>query len=145
MRKNALATALVDEHDYEQALWEEEEALAADFEAKTRLNNQSLAQVRKLMSEEVKANDPLSDVSYSYTKVQNLVKYTVVDITNKSSPVVEKEMYIEGNYHTARMVDGTVRSVTHLWTYFDGIRNWVELPQEYWSEEDTDERMGIWN
>ena len=101
--------------------------------------------LRKLMSEEVTATDPFSDVTYSYTKVQNLVKYTVVDITNRSSPVVEKEMYIEGNYHTARMVDGTVRSVTHLWTYFDGIRNWVELPEEYWSVEDTDERMGIWN
>ena len=92
--------------------------------------------LRKLMSEEVTATDPFSDVTYSFTKVQNLVKYTVVDITNRSSPVVEKEMYIEGNYHTARMVDGTVRSVTHLWTYFDGIRNWVELPEEYWSVED---------
>ena len=72
------------------------------------------SELRKLMSEEVTATDPFSDVTYSYTKVQNLVKYTVVDITDRSSPVVEKEMYIEGNYHTARMVDGTVRSVTHL-------------------------------
>ena len=72
------------------------------------------SELRKLMSEEVTATDPFSDVTYSYTKVQNLVKYTVVDITDRSSPVVEKEMYIEGNYHTARMVDGTVRSVTHF-------------------------------
>tara|TARA_B100000945_G_scaffold318516_1_gene323555 strand:- start:17899 stop:20301 length:2403 start_codon:yes stop_codon:yes gene_type:complete len=103
------------------------------------------SELRKLMTEEVTVSDSVHDESYSYTKVQNLVKYTVVDITNRSSPVVEKELYIEGNYHTARMVDGTVRSVTHLWTYFDGIRTWVDLPKDYWSEEDTDNRMGIWN
>ncbi len=103
------------------------------------------SELRKLMSEEVTVSDSISDKSYTYTKVQNLVKYTVVDITNRSSPVVEKELYIEGNYHTARMVEGTVRSVTHLWTYFDGIRTWVDLPQDYWSEDDTDKRMDIWN
>jgi len=103
--------------------------------------------LRNLMSEEVTVEGD-ADVwldTYTYTKVQSLVKYTVVDITNRSSPVIEKEMYIEGNYHTARMVDGTVRSVTHLWTYFDGIRNWVSLPDDYWSEDDLDIRMAIWN
>ena len=99
--------------------------------------------LRELMTEEVTVDEVSKP--YTYTKVQSLVKYTVVDITNRSSPAVEKEMYIEGNYHTARMVDGTVRSVTHLWTYFDGIRNWVDLPEDYWSEDDLDKRMGIWN
>ena len=112
--------------------------------------------LRNLMSEEVTVEgDSVGDdkdddtgdweSTYTYTKVQNLVKYTVVDITNRSSPVIEKEMYIEGNYHTARMVDGTVRSVTHLWTYFDEIRTWVNLPDDYWSEDDLDKRMNIWN
>ena len=112
--------------------------------------------LRNLMSKEVTVEgDSVGDgkdddagdweSTYTYTKVQNLVKYTVVDITNRSSPVIEKEMYIEGNYHTARMVDGTVRSVTHLWTYFDEIRTWVDLPDDYWSEDDLDIRMAIWN
>ncbi|MBR40682.1 MAG: hypothetical protein CMA89_02180 [Euryarchaeota archaeon] len=106
--------------------------------------------LRNLMTREVTVQvdsdgDGKDDIPYTYTKVQSLVKYTVVDITNRSSPTIEKEMYIEGNYHTARMVDGTVRSVTHLWTYFDGIRNWVNLPDDYWSEDDLDKRMGIWN
>ena len=106
--------------------------------------------LRNLMSKEVTVEgdsdgDGKDDSTYTYTKVQNLVKYTVVDITNRSSPVIEKEMYIEGNYHTARMVDGTVRSVTHLWTYFDEIRTWVNLPEDYWSEDDLDIRMEIWN
>ena len=101
--------------------------------------------LRNLMSKEVTMTDNKDDSTYTYTKVQNLVKYTVVDITNRSSPVIEKEMYIEGNYHTARMVDGTVRSVTHLWTYFHEIRTWVDLPDDYWSEDDLDIRMEIWN
>lgn len=112
--------------------------------------------LRNLMSKEITVEgDSVGDSkdddagdwesTYTYTKVQNLVKYTVVDITNRSSPVIEKEMYIEGNYHTARMVDGTVRSVTHLWTYFDEIRTWVNLPDDYWSEDDLDKRMDIWN
>ena len=99
------------------------------------------------MSEEVTVtnSDGKEDYSYTYTKVQNLVKYTVVDISDRTSPTVERELYVEGNYHTARMVDGTVRSVTHLWTYFDGIRTWVNLPSGYWSEDDMDKRMDIWN
>lgn len=106
------------------------------------------SELRSLMSEEVTVNyenGAAEDYSYTYTRVQNLVKYTVVDVSDRSSPTVEKELYIEGNYHTARLVDGTVRSVTHLWTYFDGIRNWVDLPDGYWSEDDMDKRMVIWN
>ena len=79
------------------------------------------------------------------TRNQNLVKYTAIDISDKTNPIINKELYIEGNYHTARLVDGTVRSVTHLWTYFYEIRNWVELPEGYWSEQNSDTRMDIWN
>ncbi len=105
------------------------------------------SELRGLMAEEVTINSENGDedYSYTYTRVQNLVKYTVVDITDRTAPSVEKELYIEGNYHTARMVDGTVRSVTHLWTYFDGIRNWVNLPNEYWNEDDMNKRMDLWN
>jgi len=105
------------------------------------------SELRDLMTEEVTVTngDGKEDYSYTYTRVQNLVKYTVVDISDRTSPTVERELYVEGNYHTARMVDGTVRSVTHLWTYFDGIRTWVNLPEGYWSEDDMDKRMDIWN
>ncbi|HJM18303.1 MAG TPA: beta-propeller domain-containing protein [Candidatus Thalassarchaeaceae archaeon] len=85
------------------------------------------------------------DDSDTHTRARDLVKYTVVDISDRSSPTMERELYIEGNYQTARMVDGTVRSITHLWTYFDGVRSWVELPSDYWSEEDIEERMDLWN
>ena len=103
--------------------------------------------LRELMSEEITETTSSSGVTYTYThtRVQNLVKYTVVDISDRTSPFVEKELYIEGNYHTARMVEGTVRSVTHLWTYFDGISQYVSVPESYWSEDDLNKRMDTWN
>ena len=73
------------------------------------------------------------------------MKYTVVDITDRTAPEVERELYIEGNYHTARLVDGTMSSVTHLWTNIDGLRTWVYLPETYWEADTDEERMTIWN
>ena len=55
--------------------------------------------MRNLMSEEVTLsyeNGIDGHHTYTYTRVQNLVKYTVVDISDRSSPSVEKELYIEG-------------------------------------------------
>ncbi len=102
--------------------------------------------LRELMSEEVTVSYPGEDeYSYTYTRVQNLVKYTVVDITDRTAPEVERELYIEGNYHTARLVDGTMRSVTHLWTHIDGLRTWVYLPEAYWEADTDEQKMDIWN
>ena len=102
--------------------------------------------LRELMSEEVTVSHPgEEEYSSTYTRVQNLVKYTVVDITDRSAPEVERELYIEGNYHTARLVDGTMRSVTHLWTHIDGLRTWVYLPENYWEADTDEQKMEIWN
>ena len=46
---------------------------------------------------------------YAY-RMQNLVQYTVTDVGNRSSPEVEREIFVEGHYHTARLVNGTMRS-----------------------------------
>ena len=95
-------------------------------------------------------NHPLRDLlidemPWGYeARVNSLVKYPVVDVSDKTSPSVDRELYLEGNYHTSRLVDGTVRSVTHLWSNVNGIRNWVELPENYWSEE-GEAKIEIWN
>ena len=83
--------------------------------------------------------------TYTYTRYESLVMYSVIDISEKNNPVIEEELFIEGNYHTARLVDGTVRSVTHLYTYFDGIRTWVDLPDYYYEIFDLQQRMDLWN
>ena len=83
--------------------------------------------------------------TYTYTRYESLVMYSVIDISEKNNPVIEEELFIEGNYHTARLVDGTVRSVTHLYTYFDGIRTWIDLPDYYYEIFDLQQRMDLWN
>ncbi|MGY8692062.1 MAG: beta-propeller domain-containing protein [Candidatus Poseidoniales archaeon] len=75
----------------------------------------------------------------------NLVKYTILNVSNASSPEVVKEVYVEGNYQTARLVDGTVRSITHFWTYIKDLQSYVKLPIEYWEEGNYDARMELWN
>ena len=94
--------------------------------------------LRDLVEEEIEDGN-------TYLRTQNLVKYTVIDVSDKTNPVISRELYIEGNYHTARLVDGTVRSVTHLWTYFNNLRTWVELPDDYWYVQNSDIRMDLWN
>ncbi len=99
--------------------------------------------LRSLLMEEIQWGE--GDYVYTYYRVQSLVKYTVVDITDRTDPQVERELYIEGDYHTARMVDGTIRSITHNYASFDGLRYWVELPSDYWSIDDEDTRMAAWS
>jgi hypothetical protein len=76
---------------------------------------------------------------------QSLVKYTVIDITNRSDPQIGRELFLEGNHQTARMVNGTVRSVAHMWSYIPGVQSWVNLPSTYYETEDWGDRMDIWN
>tara|TARA_B100001142_G_scaffold66286_1_gene65989 strand:- start:956 stop:3334 length:2379 start_codon:yes stop_codon:yes gene_type:complete len=83
--------------------------------------------------------------TYTYMRYESLVMYSVIDISDKNNPIIEEELFIEGNYHTARLVDGTVRSITHLYTYFDGIRTWVDLPDYYYEIFDPQQRMDLWN
>ena len=99
--------------------------------------------LRSLLMEEVQWGE--GDDVYTYYRVQSLVKYTVVDITDRTDPQVERELYIEGNYHTARMVDGTIRSITHNYANFDGLSYWVNVPSNYWDIEDEDARMAVWS
>ena len=58
---------------------------------------------------------------------------------------MEREIYIEGYYHTARLVNRTVRSVTHADMYIDGLITYPELPSNYWDIDDRYERMDLWN
>ena len=57
----------------------------------------------------------------------------MIDVTNRSLPDVERELYIEGNYITAREVNGTVRTVTHAWMDAQGLQSWLNFPNGYWN------------
>lgn len=73
------------------------------------------------------------DESYGNWRTNSLTKFTVLDITNRSQPEVDRELFIEGQYITAREVGGTVRTVTHAWMNVEGLQSWLNLPNGYWN------------
>jgi len=70
---------------------------------------------------------------YGSWRTSSLTKFTVFDITNRSAPDVERELFIEGSYITAREINGTVRTITHAWMDIPGVSSWLELPTGYWN------------
>lgn len=78
------------------------------------------------------------DAEYGAWRTSSLTKFTVLDITNRSQPEIDRELYIEGNYITAREINGTVRTVTHAWMNVHGLQGWLDLPSGYWNLEYDD-------
>lgn len=98
--------------------------------------------VRIAMESDVSDSDSL----YSYYRYSNKVKFTVFDITNRSSPEISRELYLDGSYQTSRLVDGTLRAVTHSYAQLQGVKTYPDLPNNYWEMEwDDPERQDIWN
>ena len=101
------------------------------------LDGNRLVVISSVSTWTIASNDPLSeelgwDDSNSW-RTNSLTKFTVLDITNRSSPETDKELFIEGNYMTAREVNATVRTVTHAWMNIPGLQTWLDLPNGYWN------------
>ncbi len=64
-------------------------------------------------------------------RVHTLSKLTVFNLSDRSDPQIERELYMEGWYETAREVDGTVRMVSHGYLDVPGMVYWPEMPDEY--------------
>nr|AIF17017.1 Secreted protein [uncultured marine group II/III euryarchaeote KM3_75_F08] len=84
--------------------------------------------------------------SYSYDsfRVNSLSKLTIFGLGDRTAPQVERELYMEGWYQTAREVEGTVRMVSQGYLDIPGIVYWPVLPDEYWDIYWEDEN-GIWD
>ena len=81
-------------------------------------------------------NHPVADAmgwdnEYNMWRSNSLTKFTVIDITNRSQPEVDRELFIEGSYITAREVNGTVRTITHASMNVPGVGSWLDLPAGY--------------
>ena len=100
--------------------------------------------LRELLVTEVSYESYGEIYTYDYFRT-SLVKYSVIDIQNKQSPLVKHDIYFEGNYNTARLVDGTVRSITHYSSNIQGLNYYPDLPSEYWNLDDKNQKMEIWN
>ena len=97
-------------------------------------------------SAESKYDEYMGDYYYDWNeyRVHSLSKLTIFNLTDRSDPQVERELYMEGRYETAREVDGTVRMVSHGYLDIPGLVYWPELPDEYWDIYWEDED-GFWN
>ena len=107
------------------------------------LNGDRLVVISTVSSWSLDSDDPLSEAMgwsgdwYGW-RTSTLTKFTVYDISNTTSPSVNRELYIEGYYMTAREVGGTVRAVTHAWMDVPDLQDWLDYPENYWSSEYTD-------
>lgn len=67
-----------------------------------------------------------STEDYPYPRYESLTKLTVLDVTDRTAPTVEREVYVEGTAQTGRKVDSTVRMVTYAHMDIPGLQTWVE-------------------
>ena len=72
---------------------------------------------------------------YSQWRVNSLTKYTTFDISNRSSPEIIQELYLEGYNVDAREIDGSIRAITHSWLNIPGLSNWLNMPSAYYDLE----------
>ncbi len=86
------------------------------------------------------------DGSYSYYRYSNKVKFSVLNITNRSDPQIDRELYLDGSYQTSRLVGGSLRAVTHSYAQLEGLRTYPILPDSYWDMDyDDSKRQDVWN
>lgn len=98
--------------------------------------------VRIAMMGEVSEDDSV----YSYYRYSNKVKFTVMNISDRTAPEIDRELYLDGSYQTSRLVDGTLRAVTHSYAQLQGVQTYPLLPNNYWELEwDDPARQDIWN
>jgi len=101
------------------------------------LDGNRLVVISTVSSWNIPRTDALSsamgwDDGYGSWRTPSLTKFTILDITNRSSPESGKELYLEGYYMTAREVNSTVRTVTHAWLDIPDVKSWLDLPNGYW-------------
>ena len=84
------------------------------------LDGDRLVVISSVSSWNIPASNPLYqamewDEEYSSWRTYSLTKFSVFDISDRSDIELERELFIEGSYITAREVDGTIRTVTNAW------------------------------
>ena len=108
------------------------------------LNGDLLVVVSTVSSWNIDSDDPLQDAMnwkgdwYGW-RTSTLTKFTVYNVSESSSPELNRELYIEGYYMTAREVLGTVRAVTHTWMNIPDLRTWINYPDNYWDSDYSEE------
>ena len=66
----------------------------------------------------------VDDDSGRHWRVASISKATVIDIGDRENPELLREVFLEGNYQTARLVDASVRVGSFSHTSVPGLRDW---------------------
>ena len=125
----------------------EEGTTSSEGKSDSRADNDDVESDEKEPEED---KEILEDDDYYYEyyyRTTSFTKITVLDLTNRSSPQVSRELYIEGDYQTARESDGTVRMVSYGWMEIYGLRTWLDFSdyRNYWELDwDSPKREQIW-
>ena len=116
----------------------------------TSSNTVSSESEDKGVDDSEESEDYVEDEYYEsdyYYRTTSFTKLTVLDLTNRSSPQVTRELYIEGDYQTARESGGTVRMVSYGWMDIYGLETWLDFSdyKTYWNLDwDSSKREQIW-
>ena len=125
----------------------EEGTTSSEGKSDSRADNDDVESDEKEPEED---KEILEDDDYYYEyyyRTTSFTKITVLDLTNRSSPQVSRELYIEGDYQTARESDGTVRMVSYGWMEIYGLRTWLDFSdyRNYWDLDwDSPKREQMW-
>ena len=115
----------------------------------TSSDSKSGSRASDVDSDEVREENWEDDDFYYeyYYRTTSFTKLTVVDLSNRSSPQISRELYIEGSYQTARESGGTVRMVSYGWMEVYGLKTWLDFSdyRNYWELDwDSPKREEIW-
>ena len=107
------------------------------------LDGDQLVVISRMSPWGIQPNHPVVEAmgwngDYNTWRTGSLTKFTVFDITNRSQPDIQRELFIEGSYISAREVNATVRTVTHASMDLRGLQSWLEYPTGYWNLEQDD-------
>ena len=72
-------------------------------------------------------------------------KISVFDLSVRATPKLQREIYIEGYFSTARLAQRVVRSVSFDWRDIPGVSTWPQLPEDFYlHDRDDDARRAAW-
>ena len=71
----------------------------------------------------------------------NLVKYTVVDISNRSDPNIGRELFIEGSHDGANGQWNRTQCIAHVVSH-PRLQTYPSLPSDYWDTESWEDPHG---
>lgn len=86
-----------------------------------------------------------TDEASSGYRSTDLVKVTILDLTDRANPAPLRELYLEGYFQTARKIDTSVRLLAYSWMNIYGLEYYPQLPDSYYRlPYDSDEAQEIY-